>query len=135
MITVIVKGMIVKDKKILVIQRSHDEKVVPDAWEMVGGKIQMEESLEEGLLREIKEETNLDCTIEKILYATDHNTNNMGKVVLLVYLCRALSKEVEISEEHQAYKWVDVEEFRKIVFEQIVQDLDRYGALDIAELK
>lgn len=58
MITLIVKGMIVQNKKILIIKRHRNQKVVPGEWEMVGGKVGMEENLEEGLLREIKEETN-----------------------------------------------------------------------------
>jgi len=135
MITLIVKGMIIKNRKILIIKRHENQKVVPGEWEMVGGKINMDENLEEGLLREIKEETNLDCSIERLLYATDHNIKENKKVVILVYLCRPLSEKIVISHEHQDYKWVEKKEFREIVYKQIVNDLDRYLALDIEELQ
>src|SRR6056297_1535541 len=124
MITLIVKGMIIKNRKILIIKRHENQKVVPGEWEMVGGKINMDENLEEGLLREIKEETNLDCSIERLLYATDHNIKENKKVVILVYLCRPLSEKIVISHEHQDYKWVEKKEFREIVYKQIVNDLD-----------
>jgi len=127
--------MIIKNRKILIIKRHENQKVVPGEWEMVGGKINMDENLEEGLLREIKEETNLDCSIERLLYATDHNIKENKKVVILVYLCRPLSEKIVISHEHQDYKWVEKKEFREIVYKQIVNDLDRYLALDIEELQ
>lgn len=135
MITLIVKGMIIKNKKILIIKRHRKQKVVPGEWEMVGGKVGMEENLEQGLLREIKEETNLDCSIERLLYATDHNIEDNKKVVILLYLCKPLSEKIMISHEHEDYKWVDKKEFREIVYTQIVNDLDRYKALDIKELE
>jgi 8-oxo-dGTP diphosphatase len=135
LITLIVKGMIIRDKKILIIKRHRNQKVVPGEWEMVGGKVGMEENLEEGLLREIKEETNLDCSIERLLYATDHNIREDKKVVILVYLCNPLSEKVVISHEHEEYRWVEKKEFREIVYTQIVNDLDRYGALEIEELQ
>jgi 8-oxo-dGTP diphosphatase len=127
--------MIIKNKKILIIKRHRKQKVVPGEWEMVGGKVGMEENLEQGLLREIKEETNLDCPIERLLYATDHNIEDNKKVVILLYLCKPLSEKIMISHEHEDYKWVDKKEFREIVYTQIVNDLDRYKALDIKELE
>jgi 8-oxo-dGTP diphosphatase len=127
--------MIIKNKKILIIKRHRKQKVVPGEWEMVGGKVGMEENLEQGLLREIKEETNLDCSIERLLYATDHNIEDNKKVVILLYLCKPLSEKIMISHEHEDYKWVDKKEFREIVYTQIVNDLDRYKALDIKELE
>jgi hypothetical protein len=42
---------------------------------------------------------------------------------------------VKISHEHSDYNWVKVEDFKKIVFKEIVEDLDKYGALNIKELK
>jgi len=101
---------------------------------MTGGKLEMDESLEECLIREVKEETNIDIEIKKILYATDHNTKILGKVVIIVYLCEPKNDEVILSQEHSDYKWVGVEEFRKTVFKEIVDDMNRYNALSIEEL-
>ncbi len=135
MIRVIMKAMVLKNSKILILKRHPKQKVAPDKWEMTGGKLEIDESLEECLIREVKEETNLDIEIKRILYATDHNTKILGKVVIIVYLCKAQNTDVKISHEHSDFKWVKVEDFRKIVFKEIVEDLDKYGALDIKELK
>ena len=134
MIKVIMKAMVLKNNKILILKRHPKQKVAPGKWEMTGGKLEMDESLEECLIREVKEETNIDIEIKKILYATDHNTKILGKVVIIVYLCEPKNDEVILSQEHSDYKWVGVEEFRKTVFKEIVDDMNRYNALSIEEL-
>ncbi len=134
MFTVIMKAMVLKNNKILILKRHTKQKVAPDKWEMTGGKLEIEESLEECLTREVKEETNLDIEIKRILYATDHNTEILGKVVIIVYLCEPKNDEVILSHEHSKFKWVEVEEFRRTVFSEIVDDMDKYGALSIEEL-
>ena len=135
MIRVVLKAMVIKNNKILILKRHPKQKVVPGQWEMTGGKLELDESLEECLIREVKEETNLDIEIKRILYATDHNTEILGKVVIIVYLCRPKNNEITISHEHIDFKWVDLQEFRKTVFKQIINDMDKYGALNIKELE
>ncbi len=135
MIRVIMKAMVLKNNKILILKRHPKQKVAPGKWEMTGGKLEIEESLEECLIREVKEETNIDIEIKRILYATDHNTEILGKVVLIVYLCEPKNEEVKLSHEHSDFKWVEVKEFRRTVYSEIVDDMDKYGALSIEELK
>ncbi len=135
MIRVIIKAMVLKNNKILILKRHPKQKVAPGKWEMTGGKLELEESLEECLTREVKEETNIDIEIKKILYATDHNTEILGKVVIIVYLCEPKNDKVILSHEHSDFGWVEVEEFRRTVFSEIVDDMDKYGALSIEELK
>lgn len=134
-LSIVLKALIVKDKKILIIRRSLDEKIAPGVWELVGGRLQFNETLEEGLIREVKEEISISCSIIRLLYATDHTNPAMGKVVILVYLCVPSDEGVTLSVEHMDYKWVDLNQFRELVFSQIVNDLDKYGVLDIEELK
>jgi 8-oxo-dGTP diphosphatase len=134
-LSVVLKALIVKDKRILIIRRSLDEKIAPGVWELVGGRLQYNETLEEGLIREVKEEISINCSIIRLLYATDHTAPTMGKVVILVYLCEPSDEEVMLSIEHMDYKWVDLEQFRELVFSQILNDLNKYGVLDIEELK
>src|SRR5660398_78149 len=126
MIRVIMKAMVLKNNRILILKRHPKQKVAPGKWEMTGGKLEIEESLEECLIREVKEETNLDIEIKRILYATDHNTEILGKVVLIVYLCVPKNDKVVLSHEHIKFKWVEVEEFRNTVFKEIVDDMDKY---------
>ena len=63
----VVAAIIKKDNKILATKRGYGEFI--NMWEFPGGKIEPNESKEEALIREIKEE--LDCTIKPIKFALD----------------------------------------------------------------
>ena len=61
----VVAAIIKKDNKILATKRGYGEFI--NMWEFPGGKIEDNETKEEALIREIKEE--LDCTIEPTKFA------------------------------------------------------------------
>ena len=63
----VVAAIIKKDGKILATKRGYGEFI--NMWEFPGGKIENDESKEEALIREIREE--LDCTIKPIKFALD----------------------------------------------------------------
>ena len=63
----VVAAIIKKDNKILATKRGYGEFI--NMWEFPGGKIEKNESKEEALVREIKEE--LDCTIKPTKFALD----------------------------------------------------------------
>ena len=63
----VVAAIIHKDDKILATKRGYGEFI--NMWEFPGGKIEDNESKEEALIREIKEE--LDCTIKPTKFALD----------------------------------------------------------------
>jgi len=60
-------GIILKDKKILLIKRSNYTKVYPDFWACPGGRAEPNETAEQNVIREVKEEVNLDFTPTEIL--------------------------------------------------------------------
>ena len=63
----VVAAIIKKDNQILATKRGYDEFI--NMWEFPGGKIEANETKEQALVREIKEE--LDCTIKPIKFALD----------------------------------------------------------------
>lgn len=63
----VVAAIIKKNNKILATKRGYGEFI--DMWEFPGGKIESDETKEEALVREIKEE--LDCTIKPTKFALD----------------------------------------------------------------
>ena len=63
----VVAAIIKKDNKVLATKRGYGEFI--NMWEFPGGKIEADETKEEALIREIKEE--LDCTINPVKFALD----------------------------------------------------------------
>jgi len=63
----VVAAIIKKDNKILATKRGYGEFI--NMWEFPGGKIENDETKEQALIREIKEE--LDCNIEITKFALD----------------------------------------------------------------
>ncbi|MGV6845095.1 MAG: NUDIX hydrolase [Lutibacter sp.] len=53
-------GIILQEKKILLLQRSNYTKHYPLYWGCPGGRAELNESPEENVIREVKEECNLD---------------------------------------------------------------------------
>lgn len=116
MFVVAAHGIIRKENKILVTRRSLNNEYKPGLWDVPGGKIEAGETVEEGLRREIREESNLEVHIRKIEYAyTNLDGLPKSQYVILVYVCDYKSGEVSLSpEEHDAYRWVVPHHIRTI---------------------
>lgn len=79
-------------------------------WDVPGGRIESEETLGEGLLREVKEESGLIVQKGKLLGAFDGFPLIKGEkchVVRLYFLCEAENNKVVLSQDHDLYDWVD----------------------------
>ncbi|MBW2977771.1 NUDIX domain-containing protein [Candidatus Woesearchaeota archaeon] len=106
-----VKSFIIDEEgKLLLIKRRDDNVHSPGAWEIPGGRLDLGEDPFEGLKRETKEETGLEIEILNPL-AVKHFTRDDGqKITMITFLCRPVSKSVNLSEEHIEYIWSDLEE-------------------------
>jgi 8-oxo-dGTP diphosphatase len=131
---VAVKGLILHEGKVLIIQRAKDDEIGGGTWELVGGKIEFGEDLETALVREIREEVGLDVTVEKILYATTFKTDPTRQVVILTYLCRSNNREVVLSKEHIDYRWSTKEQLRLLLTPEIINDFERNNVFSLEEL-
>ena len=64
-------------------------------WSLPGGKLEQGETLEQGVIREIKEETGLDTEIIKLLYICDvASTNNT--LLHITFLLKYVGGEIRI---------------------------------------
>lgn len=75
-------------------------------WQLPGGRLNEGESWDEGLRREIREETGI-TDVEILSITSVDNWAFRGVLMYGVYfLCRTNGTEVRISGEHTAYRWV-----------------------------
>jgi len=96
-------AIIIKNKKILVTQRS-EEMALPLKWEFPGGKVEVDETPKACLKREIKEELNIEINILEKLKNNTHNYESFS-IKLIPYIATIQSGEIKLS-EHKTYRFV-----------------------------
>lgn len=119
----VVKGIILYNRKMLLLRRSLQEDIDPGIWEGVGGKLEFGETMQKALRREVREEAGLSVEVGELLYATTFFTNPSRQVFLWTYACTADSGEVFLSEEHIDYCWAGREEVMRRLDSVILADM------------
>lgn len=99
-------------QEILIAQRPKDKKF-GEYWEFAGGKVEPHETRGSALVRELKEELNLDLTGE--LFTHFHREINLD-VLVDFYLCYPKKTLTPQSMENQDFRWVKIEELKTINF-------------------
>ena len=99
--------------KILIVKRHPKSRTDPDTWELPGGKMEKGEFFDEALVREIKEETNLDCKVGDLAIAIQHDYSYKRTVQMIMYL-EDIKGEVKISDEHTDWMWASVDEMKTL---------------------
>jgi len=97
-------AIILIDSKILVTQRSEKMKL-PLKWEFPGGKLELDESEVDCVVREIKEELNIEI---EVLNKLSNSIFDYGtfKINLIPFIANYISGEVLLL-EHKDYKLLD----------------------------
>ncbi|MFD1628945.1 (deoxy)nucleoside triphosphate pyrophosphohydrolase [Pseudopedobacter beijingensis] len=95
-------AIIFKDNKVLIAQRSKSMKL-PLKWEFPGGKIETDETMEEGLKREVMEELNINISIGEALSPVEHHYHDFS-LNLYPFVCAYLDGNLE-AKEHAQVKW------------------------------
>ncbi len=103
MIIEVVCGVILDGDKVLCVQRS-ETMSLPLKWEFPGGKIEKNETPEQCLYREIKEELGVSIDILEKLTNSYYDYGSF-EIILIPYLCKYLGDEIILS-EHKALEWL-----------------------------
>lgn len=112
----VVAAVIVKDNTILATQRGYGE--FKGKWEFPGGKIQDNESKEEALIREIKEELNASINVDKYLTTVEYDYPEFH-LIMHTYIC-SLNNDVEFvyhnsnELEHDNMVWLEEKDLDKL---------------------
>ena len=102
----VVAAIIKKQDKIFITRRSYGE--FADMWEFPGGKIELGESREEALIREVKEELELDINNLEYLTTVDYDYPNFH-LTMHCFICEICGGELVLNAHNDA-KWVSLEE-------------------------
>ena len=100
-----VKGIVIRDGSVVLLRNERDE------WELPGGKLELSESPEQCLTREIGEELQLEIEPESILDSWVYTIASGVHVVVIAYGCVESSLvEAVLSDEHKAVQWFPLAE-------------------------
>jgi 8-oxo-dGTP diphosphatase len=118
--SVSVAGVVIdEDGRALVIQRRDNAH-----WEPPGGILERDETITDGLVREVSEETGL--IVEPIALTGVYKNLSRG-IVALVFRCRAISGTLTENAEVTAFRWVRESDVSALMSEAYaVRVLDAY---------
>lgn len=113
-------AVIVKDNKYFIAKRNKD-KHLGGYFEFPGGKQDKDETLEQTVIREIKEELNVDITVDRKL-GEEHYSDEKINVHLHYFFCTIIKGDI-VLKEHEEAAWVSKEEFNKYKFAEGDKDI------------
>lgn len=113
-------AVIVKDNKYFIAKRNKD-KHLGGYFEFPGGKQDEDETLEQTVVREIKEELNVDITVDRKL-GEEHYSDEKINVHLHYFFCTIIKGDI-VLKEHEEAAWVSKEEFNKYKFAEGDKDI------------
>jgi len=129
----IVHGLMKVEDKYLLIKRTEIKRgklnAYPRYWDIPGGMVEEDELPTDALIREAKEEVNLDVKVNKIIHE-DSNLDKDKNIVFtrLVYLCDVLNNDISNIklqiDEHDDYKLINsLEEMKDEKIVGYIQDI------------
>lgn len=105
---VIVGGIIEKEGKYLLVQEA--KKKCYKKWNFPAGHLDFNESLKQGAIREIKEETGCDVKLDGVCYVANRILED-DLFVMIVFNAKLINENIEFDkEEILDVKWFDYDE-------------------------
>ena len=101
---VYVDGICIKDKKILLLKRANDP--FRGFWHVVGGQVEDNETLKEAIIREFKEETNLDVEVGEIIAGRLEESFDQIKIIV-AFKVTSTNGKIKLNSESKEFRWVE----------------------------
>jgi 8-oxo-dGTP diphosphatase len=99
--------------RMLAIQRSRESRFWASKWDLPGGKVDAGEFFDQAMIREAREETNLEIRLDRFIGAIDWDLPHI-RLVFLVMRASIVGGELRLSDEHDAYQWLEPGELHKV---------------------
>ena len=111
-----VGAVIVEDGKVVVIRRRHEP--LAGQWSLPGGMVELGETLETAIAREMLEETSLVVEVGPVIEVFDRIMFDESRrvryhFVLVDYLCWPVSGDLRASSDVDAAVWVDLADLER----------------------
>ncbi|MCU4767694.1 NUDIX hydrolase [Bacillus toyonensis] len=111
-----VTGILIESEKVLLVK----QKVANRDWSLPGGRVENGETLEEAMIREMKEETGLDVKVKNLLYVCD-KPDALPSLLHITFLLERIEGEITLpSNEFDHNPIQDVQMVR-------IEELSSYG--------
>ena len=106
----VVAAIIRKDGMIFATQRGYGD--FKDWWEFPGGKMEVGETPEEALKREIREELSTEINVDEFLCTVEYDYPAFH-LTMHCYLCSLLTEALHLN-EHEAARWLKPEDLDSV---------------------
>ena len=125
---VIVGGIIEKDGKYLLVQEAQEK--CYKKWNFPAGHLDFSESLEQGAVREIKEETGCNVELDGVCYIANKVLEN-DLFVMVVFNAKLVKETIEFDkDEILDVKWFDYDEIVNKMNNQLRGDYVRTAVIN-----
>lgn len=115
----VVCGVMRKENQVLIARRGKG--VHENMWEFPGGKVEPGETKEAAIIRELKEELEIDVEVKDFLVDVMDERDTIS-IHVSAYLCQII-KGTPILHVHHEYKWVSAKELDAYAFEAADQEI------------
>ncbi len=109
------KALIIKDNKYLAMYKIIDGK---KWWDLPGGRMEFGETPEETFAREIKEELGVEVRPIRLIDTWNYMPKENFQTVGIIYLSEIISGEITISDEHDGFEWMSIEDIGTVFTRQ-----------------
>jgi 8-oxo-dGTP pyrophosphatase MutT (NUDIX family) len=103
-----VNAFLVHNGTFLLLKRAQQ----PLIWGPPGGKLHKDEDPVQGLQREVLEETGLEIQVFQPVTTWFGKFNNLP-ILSIDYLCTCSANQILLSNEHEDYRWLTIDNLRK----------------------
>jgi 8-oxo-dGTP diphosphatase len=131
-----VGAVIFDGNRVLLVKRGHEP--LKGDWSLPGGRVELGETLEDAVAREVLEETGLEVTVGPVVEVLDRLRRTPdGRVehhfVIIDYLCDPRGGRLAHASDADDVQWVDVERLREYrVSEKAVEVIAKAQTLSAA---
>jgi 8-oxo-dGTP diphosphatase len=124
---------VLRGDRLLAMRRSSRKDAAPGAWEALSGRIHPGEQPLAAAIRETREESGLEISIEPRPITTYQAKRNDDDMIVVAYRGRSEVGEVTLSEEHDEFAWMTLQEFAKACRFSALVEAGRIALRDRAE--